>query len=462
MSIRTVRQHRASLMVVALTALASSVTMAAGSDGELGIEAPTRSLTAQYRLHDRAASEHLLDDPPIIAPPGCNPTFDRTVAPLSLYPGQDVRVGIDFDTACKTLETMKVDVMFVVDRSITMSEKDYLASTKLALGDFVLSMNMETSRAGLITYARTDSISRNLTNDRDDLIRAINMIRLVEENDVRGLNGALRTAAEKLGRSEPGTERWVVIVVAGPESSQPLVNLPTVTQAARNAGIRHLFMMFPDARFQHFVDSASECHAGCPSWRGPRAGDPVVMRYAWGVDADGTDGIRSVMTSVIERVLHPVTVTAIEFWESFEIDVDFDPTSAVPAASAVDPGEMDAYWRYSDMPLGGRRIEYSAAMNRRGATYPVTRRTQVQVDYSDGFRYTHDLPNPDVTVLDAEPPTPVATATSTAESTDTPSPSPSPEGPSASPTPDEPAPTATDTGPGPGEPHEIYLPLGRR
>lgn len=396
------------------------------------------------------------DEPVPVAPPGCDPVSDRTVTPSETFAGGAVDVALTFDPACRPFEEIGVDVMFVVDRSITMGADDYFAATRRALGDFVLAMNMETSSAGLVTFASTDSISRNLSKDRDDLVRAINAIRLTEENDTRGLLGALRTATEKLTSGSPDNEKVVMIVVAGAESSQPLVTMPTVTQAARNAGVRFVFLMFPDARFTHFVQSASLCHAGCPSWRGPRAGDPVMMRWAWGVERDGPSGIEAIIDVMIDKLLREVSVTEIEFWESFEDDVEFDESSAAPPPSRVEFG-ADAFWTYSSVPPGGRNITYKARMLRPGATYPVTVRTEVTVGYSDGFRTTYTLPNPDVTVREGAPPSPTATATEIP-----PSPTPTSDLPSETPEPATPTATTPPTAPPTDEPGgtaEIYLPL---
>lgn len=397
------------------------------------------------------------EEPPPDAPPGCDPIASRTVTPAEVWAGGSVDVDMLFDPACRPFDEIGVDVMFVVDRSITMGTEGYFAPTRAALGDFVLAMNMETSSAGLVTFASSDSISRNLTKDRDDLVRAINSIRLTEEDDTRGLLGALRTATEKLTSGTVGNEKVVMIVVAGSESSQPLVNMPTVTQAARNAGVRFVFLMFPDARFTHFVESASLCHTGCPSWRGPRAGDPVMMKWAWGVDESGPSGIEAVIDILIEKLLREISVTSIEFWESFEDDVVFDESSASPPASRVDSGG-DAFWTYSDVPLGGRRITYKAQMLREGATYPVTHRTEVTVGYSDGFRTTYPLPNPEVKVLEGVPPSATPTETGVP-----PTPTPTLDVPSATPddvTPTTPA-TAT-TPPGTIDWANIYMPVTYR
>lgn len=393
------------------------------------------------------------EEPAPIAPPGCDPVSSRTVTPAEVWPGGAVEVDLMFDPACRPFDEIGVDVMFVVDRSITMGTKRYFAPTRAALGDFVLAMNMETSSAGLISFASTDSISRNLTKDRDDLIRAINAIRLTEEADTRGLLGALRTATEKLSSGTEGNEKIVMIVVAGSESSQPLVNMPTVTQAARNAGVKFVFLMFPDARFTHFVQSASLCHAGCPSWRGPRAGDPVVTRWAWGVEVDGANGIEAVIDILIEKLLREISVTSIEFWESFEDDVVFDEPSASPPPSRVDFGE-DAFWTYADTPPGGRRITYSAQMLREGATYPVTRRTEVTVGYSDGFRTTYLLDNPEVRVLEGAPPSPTPTQTGVP-----PTATETPDVPTDTPVPPSATPPPTDETP---EGIEIFMPFANR
>ena len=82
-------------------------------------------------------------------------------------------VELMFDPRCTPFDEIGIDLMFVVDRSIRMRSDRYFEPTRVALGNFVVAMNMETSSAGLITYARNDSISRNLTSDRDDLIRVI-------------------------------------------------------------------------------------------------------------------------------------------------------------------------------------------------------------------------------------------------------------------------------------------------
>lgn len=349
-------------------------------------------------------------------PPPCEFAASRDVAPREVFAGDDTTVTVTIDPGCKSFEEHGVDMFFVVDQSVRMGADKYFEPTRLGLSDFVVQLNSGTSSAGIITFARDDSVLRNLTNDREDLLRAIGSIRLKEapsaqESEIRGLLGAVRTATQKLDNDgTPGNDKVVVIIVAGQEKNEPLLTLPTVTQAARNIGVKFVFLMFPDALYSHFVASASECFAGCPSWRGPRAGDPVTMKWAWGVEREGPNGIRAVLGQLATRLLRPATVSEVELWEGLNDDVTFVQGSAVPPPTRIDP-PLDLFWTLTNLISARQVIAFKGRMGAVG-TYPVSLRSELRVQYSDGFRQTILLDNPDVLVKDPSTrPTAPATAT---------------------------------------------------
>jgi len=354
-------------------------------------------------------------------PPPCAFAASREVAPRDVYAGESTAITVTIDPGCRPYEEHGVDLFFVVDRSVTMGTEGFFEPTRLALRDFLVQLNTATSSAGIITFARDDSVLRNLSQDREDLLRAVDGIRLTQETEVRGMLGAVRTATQKLDNDgSPDNDKVVVIVVAGQEANEQLVTLPTVTQAARNIGVKFVFLMFPGARFTHFVASASDCYAGCPSWRGPRAGDPVTMKWAWGVEKEGTSGVRAILGQLATRLLRPATVSEVELWEGLNDDVTFVQGSAVPPPTRIDP-PLDLFWTLTNLISTRQVIAFQARMGAVG-TYPVSLRSELRVQYSDGFRQTIDLENPDVLVRDpgsrptvpATPTLPAPTATPTA------------------------------------------------
>lgn len=390
-------------------------------------------------------------------PPPCAFQAAREVGPLSVFAGDTTAVTVTVDPGCRSYEEHGVDLFFVVDRSETMGRDQYFEPARNGLRDFIAQLNTATTAAGIITFAQDDSVLRNLSRDREDLLRAVDGIRLTQETEVRGLLGAVRTATQKLDNDgTPGNDKVVIILVAGSEANEALVTMPTVTQAARNIGVKFVFLMFPDARFTHFVASASECYAGCPSWRGPRAGDPITMKWAWGVEREGTNGVRAILGQLATRLLRPATVTEVELWEGLGDDVTMDPGSAVPPPTRTDP-PLDYYWTMTNLVSARQVVGFRARMGAVG-TYPVSLRSELRVQYSDGFRQTLQLDNPDVLVQDpALRPTadPTATRTpvpATATPTETTAPPPTATATAGA--------TATATSEAPSAEHTIYLPCG--
>lgn len=383
------------------------------------------------------------------APP-CGPcpcTFDRTVQPQEVLVNEKVHVTIDLDCDCPGQGATKgIDVFFVVDRTNLMFDTRYIDPTQQAITAFVNKMDFAKGAAGLITYAVRESVRSNLTKDRQLILQAVNTIRRSEESDVRGLSTAFRTATTKLDNDgTPGNEKVIMIFVAGQDVDGRLVNMPTVTQAARNAGVMVVFFMFPNARFSHYVEASTVCtNPICPNWSG------LGRHWAWGVDKNNVQSI--VGTQLAGVLLREPELSVLEIYEAMNSGAGFDLGSAAPLPSRPQvPPYVDIYWDYAapSIPASGAHIEYDAEMVYADVTYPVTDISRGRVLLSDGQECFIDLPNPPVTVRGAMTPTPTVAVTST---------------PTASPTatqsavPDTPTPTATTT-PDPGDRFEIFLPV---
>jgi len=422
--------------------------------------------------------------PPVSAqteqPLPCGITYDRTVAPRQVYAEETVHVKITLSggNAEPCAGTQRhVNLFFVVDNSVPMFEYDLIQPTREAMIDFANQMS-SSSKAGLITYAADYSIKAPLNSERSRLLTSIRTMRNENENDVRGLSGALRKATELLDNDgTPGYERMVVTIIAGPDVDRQLVDLPTVTQAAINAGVKFAFLLFFEdrpggrarfeARYEHYVGAASPCaptDAACINWAtyGRRWAWPVAVEdvgtYAW------DESIKAVLANLATRLLRPLRINGVGFREEMNSGATFLANSASPPPSGGDARAPE--WVFTGaIPAGGITIEYDARMVIPGETYPVTDQTYFNVTYSDGSPGFRNLPNPEVTVLDPSEitPTPSATGAPPADTPtrtatpDEPTPTASPRPPS--PTPTEPAPdTPTPTvGPTPGG-GTIYLP----
>ncbi len=380
------------------------------------------------------------------APLPCNMTCDRTVNPLDIMVNERVRVDLGCTANCEQTRR-PLDVFFVVDRTITMFEKRYMDATKAALVEFVNRLDMRSEAAGLITFAATERVVTNLTRDRNALLAGINSIRMSEEADVRGLQGAFRTATAKLDNDgTPGNHRVIVVIEAGPDVNQVNINMPTVTQAARNAGVSVVFLMFPGTAYTHYVDAASDCSSPlCPRWSAP--GGQPKQKMAWNVDAASigqilNNTVREVITATGENIRQ---VRVREVMHSCAV---FDPTSAVPPPnSPPGPPYIAMDWTF----VGGNplsfRVQYEAQLVCADDTYPVTSQTIAVIDMDSGQQITHNLPNPLVRVRGPHGPTETPTATleatatvsatpteaATEEATSTPTPTEEPTTPAAVP-----------------------------
>jgi len=336
----------------------------------------------------------------------CPVTANRTVNPLSVAVGGTVHVSVTLQADCAG-GAKAIDAFFVVDRSVTMIEDQLLQPTQDALIAFVNAMNFPASKAGVITYAANESISRNLTGDRDAIIQAINAIRLSQETDVRGLQGAFRTATQKLdGDGTPGNEKVIFIVAAGADTAQALLTMPTVTQAARNAGMKVIFLMFPDARFTHYVDASSDCdEPWCPAWQGPRGA--VLRKWAWGVEESTMD---DVMRELAARLLRLPTLDAVTVSDSLNFAAEYVVGSASPPFDRPEvPPYEDLEWDLGRPPAGGATVSYDVRMTEEGE-YPVAVLTRAFLTFSTGpQQFILPLPNPAVRVSGAVVETPTST-----------------------------------------------------
>jgi hypothetical protein len=330
--------------------------------------------------------------------------------------GDKVHVEITVTGSC-TGGNRGIDIFFVVDRSVTMFEEDYLDPTKDALIRFVNTMDFTKSQGGLITFASNDDVRANLTNNQDALIQAIRAIRLSQETDVRGLQGAFRTATQKLDdNGTPGNDKVIMILVAGPDTNQALINMPTVTQAARNAGMKVIFLMFPQSRYLHYVEAASDCTGTyCGRWT-HRSGP--MSKWAWGVDKENTaDDVIERLKILADILLKEPTLTALEIDDGLSGFFDYVPGSANPPPTGG--GGPDLNWSYTSVPPGGIHIAYDVEALDEGIfrTAVVTR---LDLLLSTSERFVVALPNPEVTVLDPALITPTATATAPVTPTDPP------------------------------------------
>jgi hypothetical protein len=359
----------------------------------------------------------------------CGMTADRTVSPSTTVVGQPVHVTVMVTGTC-TGGAKGIDIFFVVDRSVTMFDKKYLDPTKNALTRFVNLMSFPESQGGLITFAANDNVGINLTSDRDALIQAIKNIRLSQETDVRGLQGAFRTATQKLdGDGSPGNEKVIMILVAGPDVNQAMLNMPTVTQAARNAGVKVIFLMFPSSQYLHYVEASTDCTGNyCGVW-GSRAG--VISKWAWGIDLPGQpNDVEVRLKTLAGLLLSTPSLASVEIYDSLSGFFEWIPGSGGPPPTSSGNGQ-DLQWQYTTMPAGGLKIEYDLTPLDEGR-FKTAIVTRVDVALSNSVRSQLPLPNPEILVLDPgavsptpPPPTAITPATPTATTapvTDTPSP----------------------------------------
>ncbi len=346
------------------------------------------------------------------AGPPCDASATRSVGPSTVYAGDTVTMTTAIQAYCGDAKPRGIDVMFVVDRSITVHEDGLLDSIQTGLTNFVLAMDFESSTAGLITYARQDQIATNLTHDQSRVLNAIRSIRLSEENDVRGVDGAFRKAVGKLDNDgDPANQKVVFITVAGVDQSQALVNMPTVTNSARNAGVKVIFLLFPQARYRHLVEAASDCTSNCPTYQ---LGSKVATKWAWPVDernyAETTSMLatRLLRARAIDRIVHE------EYLHSGAVLV---PGSVSPPATQVGQRLL---WDLAGVPARGLTLTYRARMIYPNETYPVADSAVLEVVDDLGENHPIAVDNPDIEVLDpALRPTPVPSATATPEATPT-------------------------------------------
>jgi hypothetical protein len=374
----------------------------------------------------------------------CEITYDRTVAPLDVVVSDTVHVRVDVDGTCEG-SAPGIDLFLVVDRTITMQQEGYLNATKEALKNFINRMDFTKSSGGLISFASASQVNKNLTTSRDDLIQAVNAIRLSQETDVRGLQDAFRTATQKLdGDGSPDNEKVIIILIAGQDVNQNLLNMPTVTQAARNAGVKVVFLMFPNAHFAHYVDAASDCTlTACQVWQG--RGGVTVRKWAWGVDTPTIDGT---LQTLADLLVAAVDVSSVRVNEAMDSGAAMVETSVVPPPTRfVGVPYRESWWEYTQMPPGGLHIDYDAVMVYADEEYAPTVASVLYLTFTDGTDVRIDLPNPKVMVRS------VPTATATQASTNTPT----PETPTA--TPSGTTPTATPTATLTDTRHYVYLPL---
>jgi hypothetical protein len=392
-----------------------------------------------------------------------NVTYDRVVAPLDVTVGDTVHVKIELDY--DNVRTSRgVDTFLVVDRTPTMfgsktDQTTFIAATKEGLIGFVNSVDFSKGKVGLITYAANATVSRNLTDDRDSVLQAIQTIRMSEENDVRGLQDAFRTATQKLDNDgAPGNDKNIFIVVAGPDQQQALLNMATVTQAARNAGVRVVFLMFTGAAYAHYVDASSQCSWGyCVNW------SDYGRRYAWEVAAGGTYDIRTVLRNLSEHFLFSPSLAQILVRDEFDpANIALLPDSVVPLPSrTVGPPFFLAEWQIDNPTRGPFVIEYDVRAEYPDDTYPVSTVSRLYLIASDGQTSTIDLPNPPITVHGpGTPGTPASPTAPTPGPTTPPATTEVPTTPPPSLTPSTATPSPTSTGGLPSA--RIYLPVAQR
>lgn len=366
----------------------------------------------------------------------CNIQADRTVDPVDVTVGDTVRVEVTVTGECDN-ESKGIDIFFVIDRTPTMFNNSYRPRFIDALQDgltsFVNSMDFSKSNAGVMSYARNYQVNRNLTDDQDAIIRAINMIRMNEEAEVRGLPAAFRKATELIDNDgNPGNQKIIMIFAAGPDQNNDLVNMSTVTQAARNAGVTVVFFQFSTREagniYSHFVKAASDCDPAnqnvCVGYRFS-SGGTVVYKYAWAVttlqspvphDRD----VRSKLDDFAEHFLFGIDILQVDVREIFDARVEFLETSALPPpTNPTGPPYWSADWEFHGMPPAGVTVEYDVKVTEIGS-YRVSDTSQALVHYTDGQTYPPlDLPNPLLNVSEAVPDTPTPTEETP---TDTPTP----------------------------------------
>jgi hypothetical protein len=356
------------------------------------------------------------------APPPFTFTANRTVAPLDVMTGDTVHVQITAQGQTTSV-SKGLDVFFLVDRSLTMFDrasnrpegKAFMDFTKEQLRTFVNAMDFSKCKAGVISYAADSQVNRPLTADQDAILNTIAQIRLSQETDVRGLQGAFRTATEKLqDDGDPDNRKFILVVNAGADTGQDLINMPTITQAARNAGVDVLFLMWTsqvvDSAYAPFVQASSDCSwARCPLWNIGSAGE---RRYAWRISVSGNYGGEKVDTLVRDLIQHFLvgpTIAAVEVSEGYDPRVDFIPMT--PPTQPTGPPYYVVLWRMAGIGPAGITIDYEARMLEPG-TYPVAADTTVRVIDSDGTAWgPYPLPNPAVTVRDPGAVTPTVTPT---------------------------------------------------
>jgi hypothetical protein len=389
----------------------------------------------------------------------CDMAANRTVSPESTLVGKPVRVKITVTGNCVG-GARGVDIFFVVDRSVTMFDKDYLDPTKDALVRFVNTMDFETtnSKGGLITFAASHNVGVNLTPVRENLINAIKNIRLSQETDVRGLQGAFRTATQKLdGDGTPGNDKVIMILVAGPDINQAMLNMPTVTQAARNAGVKVIFLMFPDSNYLHYVEASSDCVGSfCGLWT-HRSGQ--FSKWAWSVDKPGTTwDIDNRLKILAQILLRNPTLSRLEVYDSLSAYFEYVDGSAVPPPDRTGGG-TDLEWGFTSIPPAGLTIEYDLTPLDPGR-FRTAIVTRLDVTLSDSQTTVYGLPNPEIEVLDPDLVTPTATPVTPVVPTHTPTATTPPTvGPTATATATEPPPLDTPTPTDPAvTPKAVYLP----
>ena len=369
--------------------------------------------------------------------PPCDLRADRVVEPLVVYAGDEVTVRTRISAKCDPSQRPGVDIMYVVDRSITVHQDGLLDSIKDGLTAFTVAMDFERSSAGLITFAARSQVATNLTKDQQRVLNAIQTIRLSEESDTKGLAAAFRTAVGKLDNDgDEGNEKIVLIAIAGPDAANALVNMPTVTNAARNAGIKVIFLLFPFARYRHYIEAASDCDMDCPRYQ---LGANVVEKWAWSVDesnfverveylADRLMRARMLDRVVLEEYLHSGAVLA--------------PGSVAPPANQI--GQR-LQWTLNAVPEEGITLSYRARMIYPDETYPVADSVSLEAVDDLGASVMVPLDNPEIEVR-----APSTRPTVPPTATDLP--------PTATPTP---TPTATAEASATPESRLIYLPLTR-
>jgi hypothetical protein len=365
----------------------------------------------------------------------CDIQADRTVEPVDVTVGDTVHVEITVTGQCDH-EAKGLDVFFVVDRTPTMFNRTnrprFIDALQDGLKSFVNSMDFEKSMAGVISYAKNYQVNRGLTDDQDAIIQAIDRIRMTEETEVRGLPAAFRKATELIDNDgHPGNPKMIMIFAAGPDQDNDLVNMATVTQAARNAGVTVVFFQFSTTGsiYSHFIKASSDCDPQdrqvCIGYRFSASG-PVVYKYAWSVTAlqnpvPHDRDVRSKLVDFADHFLFGVDIVQVDVREIFHGNVTFQETSSLPPpTNPKGPPFWSADWEFYGLPPSGAKVEYDVKVNEVGA-YPVSESSQVVVTFTDGRTYAPiDLPNPPINVSAPPEDTPTPTATTPTDTPETP------------------------------------------